>query len=227
MSFISRLGLCAAACLLTASAALAQPAPDAPPALTAADYARAEKFMTYNTTPLVLRTGVRAVVAAGRPVRSLLVPRDDGEGRRGRAGGSRKGRPSRACDLPPCKAAEREDPARAGGGGFGGRYAELSPDGKRTAFIRDWNLWVRDVAHRPRNAAHQGRRQGLRLRHRQRRLDAQRPPDPPLVARLEEDRDVPAGSARRRRDVSRRHHRRPSDAAGLEVSAARRCRPSR
>ncbi len=38
---------------------------------------------------------------------------------------------------------------RAGGGG-GGRGGAgntvLSPDGKRTAFIRDWNLWVRDVA---------------------------------------------------------------------------------
>src|ERR1043165_3456359 len=29
-------------------------------ALTAADYARAERFMTYNTTPLVLHSGVRA-----------------------------------------------------------------------------------------------------------------------------------------------------------------------
>ena len=28
-------------------------------ALTAADYARAEKFMNYNTNPLVLRAGVR------------------------------------------------------------------------------------------------------------------------------------------------------------------------
>jgi dipeptidyl aminopeptidase/acylaminoacyl peptidase len=37
-----------------------------------------------------------------------------------------------------------------GGGGGGGRggagNAVLSPDGKRAAFIRDWNLWVRDVA---------------------------------------------------------------------------------
>src|ERR1700730_6341414 len=30
-----------------------------PPAFTAADYARAEKFMTYNTTPLVLHAAVR------------------------------------------------------------------------------------------------------------------------------------------------------------------------
>ena len=37
-----------------------------------------------------------------------------------------------------------------GGGGFaggrGGGNAVVSPDGKRAAFIRDWNLWVRDVA---------------------------------------------------------------------------------
>jgi len=51
-----------------------------------------------------------------------------------------------ACDLPPCKAAEREDPARAGAGAGAGRYAETSPDKKRVAFVRDWNLWVRDVA---------------------------------------------------------------------------------
>ena len=32
------------------------------------------------------------------------------------------------------------------GGAGGGRYAEMSPDRRRTVFIRDWNLWVRDVA---------------------------------------------------------------------------------
>jgi dipeptidyl aminopeptidase/acylaminoacyl peptidase len=33
-----------------------------------------------------------------------------------------------------------------GGGGRGGAAAGLSPDGKRLAFIRDYNLWIRDVA---------------------------------------------------------------------------------
>ncbi len=35
-----------------------------------------------------------------------------------------------------------------GGGGRGGAAGNqvMSPDGKRAAFIRDWNLWVRDVA---------------------------------------------------------------------------------
>src|SRR4030042_999145 len=32
---------------------------EAPRSLTAADYAKAEKFMSYNVTPLVLRAGVR------------------------------------------------------------------------------------------------------------------------------------------------------------------------
>jgi dipeptidyl aminopeptidase/acylaminoacyl peptidase len=38
---------------------------------------------------------------------------------------------------------------RGGGRGPGGRSPEsISPDGKRAVFIRDWNLWVRDVATR-------------------------------------------------------------------------------
>src|SRR4029079_13404449 len=37
---------------------------------------------------------------------------------------------------------------RGGGGGRGGaaNNAVTSPDGTKAAFIRDWNLWVRDVA---------------------------------------------------------------------------------
>ena len=33
-----------------------------------------------------------------------------------------------------------------GGGRGGAGNAVMSPDGKRSAFIRDWNLWLRDVA---------------------------------------------------------------------------------
>src|SRR5688572_25531553 len=46
---------------LPANRARARQAGSAPRALTAADYARAEKFMGYNTTPLVLRSGVTPV----------------------------------------------------------------------------------------------------------------------------------------------------------------------
>jgi dipeptidyl aminopeptidase/acylaminoacyl peptidase len=144
MSFISRWGFGAALCVLAGTTAAAQRQADPPAALTAADYARAEKFMPYSTTPLVLRTGVRASwlpddgsdrfwyrVTTEKGVETVLV--EPGKGARS------------ACELPACKAAEREDPARAGAGA-GGRYAEASPDRKRSAFIRDWNLWVRDVA---------------------------------------------------------------------------------
>jgi dipeptidyl aminopeptidase/acylaminoacyl peptidase len=143
MSFISRLAYSGAACVLATAGLLAQSSTGTPSALTAADYARAEKFMTYNTAPLVLHSGVRASWLPGDPsdrfwyrvttekgVEVVLV--DPGKATKS------------ACDLPPCKAAEREDPARAGAGA--GRYAETSPDKKRVAFVRDWNLWVRDVA---------------------------------------------------------------------------------
>jgi dipeptidyl-peptidase-4 len=144
MSVISRLAFSGAACLLASTSALAQRANDPPVQLTAADYARAETFMTYNTAPLVLHSAGRASWLQGDPsdrfwyrvttekgVEMVLV--DPGK------------RSKVPCDLPPCKAAEHEDPAR-GGAGAGGRYAEMSPDRKRTAFIRDWNLWVRDIA---------------------------------------------------------------------------------
>ena len=103
--------------------------------------------MGYNTTPLVLRTGVRATWLPGDPgdrfwyrvttengVEVLLVDP------------SKATRP--ACDLPACKAAERETGGggRVGGPGAAAPRADTSPDGKRTAFVRDWNLWVRDIA---------------------------------------------------------------------------------
>jgi dipeptidyl-peptidase-4 len=143
MSCIPRLAHCGALCVLATTTAIAQRSGDASRALTAADYARAEKFMTYNTTPLVLRSGVRPMWLPGDPserfwyrvttekgIEAVLV--DPGKGTRS------------VCELPPCKAAAvPDDPARAGAGS---RYAELSPDRRRTAFVRDWNLWVRDNA---------------------------------------------------------------------------------
>ena len=98
----------------------------------------------------------------------------------------------------------------------------LSPDKKLGAFIRDWNLWVRDLATGKETQLTTDGVQGLRLRHRQRRLEAHRQRHPALVARLEEDRHLPAGPAQDRRDVPGPRHQRPSQAAGVEVSAGRR-----
>ena len=117
-----------------------QPAPRAA-AMTTADYARAERFMPYNVTPLVYRSGVRGnwladdrvwyrVTTEAGSAATLVDP----------AKGSKV-----ACDLPECAAGE----GRGGRGGQGRGSARVdtpSPDGKRTAFVKDWNLWVRDVA---------------------------------------------------------------------------------
>jgi len=129
---------------ITVVAQQARQAADAPPALTAADYARAEEFMTYNTTPLVLHGGVRPTwlpqpsgdrfwyrTTTEKGAEALMIDA---------ATGARS-----ACELPACLAAADEN----GGTGRAPSAARLdvrSPDGKRTAFVRDWNLWVRDVA---------------------------------------------------------------------------------
>jgi dipeptidyl-peptidase 4 len=59
-----------------------------------------------------------------------------------------------SCDTAGAKCAEAEGPGTAArgteGGRAGGRAAGRvdvpAPDGKRSVFIRDWNLWVRDTA---------------------------------------------------------------------------------
>ena len=111
---------------------------NAPLQLTRDDYARAEKFMNYNTTPLVLHSGVRATwvsddkfwyrTTTEKGLEAFIVDP------------STKTRT--ACELPECKA-----PAHDGqGAGRNARIDTPSPDGQQTAFTRDWNLWVKDVA---------------------------------------------------------------------------------
>jgi dipeptidyl-peptidase 4 len=122
--------------ILAAASAGAQTATAPLPALAAADYAHAEKFLSYNTTPLVLHSGVRAAwlpddrfwyptLAESGTEMVLIDP---------------SARTRSACDLPPCK-----DPAAIAGRTAATRTDVVSPDGKTTAFIRDWNLWIRNV----------------------------------------------------------------------------------
>ena len=176
------------------------------PKFTTADYQRAEKFMTYNTSPLVLRSGVRpnwlsddrfwyCVITQGGnefvlidPAKGTRAPAFD-HAKVAAALAAATGRSFDAanlsfqalefspdgrsitvqagsrwtCDLMggKCTAAEgggsrgrggRGGMDVCGGGGAGaGRGSDvipesLSPDKKHAAFIRDWNLWVRDVA---------------------------------------------------------------------------------
>ena len=168
--------------LLGAAAGAAQ-VPYRPAALTASDYARAEQFLAYNTTPLVFHGAVRGAWIDG----DRLVYRDQvPEGtefivadpvRRTRARAFDQAALAAAlsaaaettydamhlpfpeftyapdgksitfdagprrwtCSLAPahCAAGQRER---------GARDEVLSPDGRRAAFIRGDNLWVRDVA---------------------------------------------------------------------------------
>src|SRR5437867_5603500 len=99
-----------ALCLAVSATLAAQQRTDQPRALTAGDYARAERFMTYNTTPLVLRSGVRPTwlpderfwyrVTTESGSAAVLV--DPAKAARS------------ACDLPACR-------ERTGEGGRGGR----------------------------------------------------------------------------------------------------------
>src|ERR1700674_2047253 len=119
-----------AAALLTF--ALAIPGLSQTRRLTTDDYARAEKFMGYNTNPLVLHAPARPVwladdrfwyrVAMEGGTEFILI--DPVHGTRGPAGDQAK--------VP----ADRNTVANR----------VVSPDGKRAVFIRNFNLWMADIA---------------------------------------------------------------------------------
>ena len=111
----------------------------APRALTAADYARAERFMSYNVNPLVIGANVTPTWLDGNRFwyrvtkdtgdQTFLVDASTG---------------TRSAYTPSASEAARG--GRGGRGGAAGARAEsVSPDGSRAVFIRDFNLWVRDV----------------------------------------------------------------------------------
>jgi dipeptidyl-peptidase 4 len=191
---LSKLAIFSVTLLTTITAVAQQPAADAPRALTAADYARAEKFMGYNTTPLVFRSGVRPTwmpddrfwyrVTSAEGSEFLLV--DPAKGTREPAFDHAKVaaalsaaakatydahhlpftqfdfssdgrtisfsvRQSRwKCDLQTNQCVAEPDAGtgapRGRAGAAGAVIESLSPDKKRAAFIRNFNLWVRDVA---------------------------------------------------------------------------------
>ena len=155
------------------------------PTLTAADYARAEKFLGFNANPLVLNAGVRPGwlagttgefwyrVATARGIEFILVnparrsrTRAFDQGRLAAALTSAAGTAYDSLRLPMTQLEFATDKQSvtfdAGGrrwtcGVIGdtctgvtaprgaGRNAVVSPDGKRAAFIREFNLWVREV----------------------------------------------------------------------------------
>ena len=164
-------------------------------ALTADDYARAERFMGYSTTPLVFRTSVRpnwldddrfwyrVTVPGGAefvlvdPARASKEPAFDHTGIATALSAAAKASytaltlpfndfdytaDSRAiefnaakqrwrCDRVGTSCASIGTAPQTSSGGFGAIGAQgdraqvVSPDGTRAAFVRNHNLWVRDV----------------------------------------------------------------------------------
>ena len=109
--------------------------------LTADDYARAEKMLSYNTAPLVDRAGVRptwlpdgrfwymVLTATGREY--VIVDPATGQKRAG-------------ATLEAIGVTAPAGPA--GPGRFGGASGGVrSPDGKKEVFIKYWNLYVRYI----------------------------------------------------------------------------------
>ncbi|MBP6022938.1 S9 family peptidase [Ferruginibacter sp.] len=129
-------------CIVIAFAATAQQA--AKKELTAADYDRATKFLSFNTSKLVYNTGVNPVwLGDGRFWYSVSTATGKQFVLINAADGNRK----TATDLKSLVPEAANDKPSAPAGRRGGGSQEIaSPDGKKTAFIRDWNLWMKDVA---------------------------------------------------------------------------------
>jgi dipeptidyl aminopeptidase/acylaminoacyl peptidase len=106
---------------------------------TAEDYARAEKFLAPNVAPLVVGGNVTATWLADdrfwyrsttlKGTEYVLIDPD---------------KRTRSPYTPSAQDTART--ARPQGFRGGGPSAVVSPDGKKEAFIRDWNLWVREIA---------------------------------------------------------------------------------
>ena len=107
--------------------------------LTADDYARAEKFLAPNVMPLVVGGTVAAKWLEGerfwyrRPTETGVAYYVIDPAKR-----------TRVPYKPDAKDTAAQERPR-GRRGFM-TAAVVSPDGKKEAFIRDWNLWVREVA---------------------------------------------------------------------------------
>jgi dipeptidyl aminopeptidase/acylaminoacyl peptidase len=117
------------------------------PALTAADYARAERFLRDNVTPLVFGVGVQPVWISGNRFGYRLRSKTGTE--LILVDPTRGTRVTCSPETDRCGGAidDRELSRLRGGDARGAAKPEVvSPDGKRAAFIRAYNLWVRDVA---------------------------------------------------------------------------------
>lgn len=120
----------------------AKPATPAQKTVTTEDYTRAERMLAYKTGPLVDRAGVRPTfLPDGQFWYRILTVTGAEYVMINPADGSRRA----ASDPRELGITPPEGPGGFGRRG-GGRSESVSPDGKKAVFIKDDNLWVRDVA---------------------------------------------------------------------------------
>ena len=113
-----------------------------PKTLTAADYARAEKMLSFNTAPLVSRGGVRPVyLPDGRFYYSVST----GEGSEFVLVNPTNGTHTSGKDLATLGITTPATAAVIGRRNYN-PDGVVSPDGKRIAYIKDYNLWMKDTA---------------------------------------------------------------------------------
>jgi dipeptidyl-peptidase-4 len=109
-----------------------------PRAVTAADYARAEQFLPFNTVQLVLNASVTPTwLSDDRFTYSEQLP---DRTRRIFLVDASKGTRTNCSQTPVCA------PRTTGQGGFRSVGGTISPDGRKTVYIKNWNLYVRDIA---------------------------------------------------------------------------------
>ncbi|HEY4110059.1 S9 family peptidase [Puia sp.] len=138
------------ACLAIAVTVGAQ----SPRVITTDEYAHAESMLNYNTEPLMDRAMVQPNwVSASLFWYRVLTPTSSefvlvDAAKKGKTTYADRGALAQAISTALGKPfdASKLGEGRRGRGGRGGGLEVLSPDGKRAAFIRDWNLWVKEVA---------------------------------------------------------------------------------
>ena len=112
-------------------------------ALTSSDYDRAAKMLAQGTGPFVDRAGVRPTfLSDGRFWYSVLTATGREYVMINPVDGSRQTGATAAAIGVTAPAGAGGPGGRFGGGGGGG----TSPDSKKSVFIKDWNLWVKDIA---------------------------------------------------------------------------------
>lgn len=111
--------------------------------LTSADYDRASKMLASGTAPFVDRAGVRPTfLPDGRFWYSVLTATGREFVMINPVDGSRQTGATAAAIGVTAPAGPAGPGGRFGGGGL----VSTSPDGKKQVYIKDWNLWVKDIA---------------------------------------------------------------------------------